>query len=198
MTESAHSARALASPRLRLLRRHAGRRCRLSLLNRCRHRSRPPRVLRPEPWPHNSTKEPCHQPAASRTRATRRPPQTVSASHLIKLAPMGHLNAQYSRLWLLGFAIFISSNILGSFFQIASLPVVILAPLGAVSLLWNAFFARFLASSLTYVLRFVPNIEFSLAWRCLLLVDAIRHRTHRRRCCPRWSLRHRARTYTLS
>jgi len=28
--------------------------------------------------------------------------------------------------------------------QIASLPVVILAPLGAVSLLWNAFFARFI------------------------------------------------------
>lgn len=39
---------------------------------------------------------------------------------------------------------FISSNIFGSLVQIASLPVVILAPLGAVSLLWNAFFARFL------------------------------------------------------
>jgi uncharacterized membrane protein len=47
-------------------------------------------------------------------------------------------------LWLLGFAIFISSNVIGSFVQIASLPVVILAPLGAVSLLWNAFFARLL------------------------------------------------------
>ena len=46
------------------------------------------------------------------------------------------------RLWLLGFGIFITSNILGSVFQIASLPVVILAPLGAVSLLWNALFAR--------------------------------------------------------
>ncbi|KAF6766038.1 hypothetical protein DFP72DRAFT_1161719 [Ephemerocybe angulata] len=45
-------------------------------------------------------------------------------------------------LWLLGFAIFISSNLIGSLVQIASLPVVILAPLGAVSLLWNAFFAR--------------------------------------------------------
>lgn len=51
---------------------------------------------------------------------------------------------QTSRLWLIGFAIFISSNILGSLVQIASLPVVILAPLGAVSLLWNAFFARFI------------------------------------------------------
>jgi drug/metabolite transporter (DMT)-like permease len=50
----------------------------------------------------------------------------------------------FDRLWLLGFVIFISSNILGSFVQIASLPVVILAPLGAVSLLWNAFFARLL------------------------------------------------------
>ncbi|KAJ4486132.1 hypothetical protein J3R30DRAFT_3655388 [Lentinula aciculospora] len=45
-------------------------------------------------------------------------------------------------LWILGLGIFISSNILGSLVQIASLPVVILAPLGAVSLLWNAFFAR--------------------------------------------------------
>ena len=41
-------------------------------------------------------------------------------------------------------AIFFFSNVLGSLVQIASLPVVILAPLGAVSLLWNAFFARFL------------------------------------------------------
>ncbi|KAI0073129.1 hypothetical protein K474DRAFT_1666969 [Panus rudis PR-1116 ss-1] len=47
-------------------------------------------------------------------------------------------------LWLLGFGIFISSNLFGSIFQIASLPVVILAPLGAVSLLWNAVFARIL------------------------------------------------------
>lgn len=35
-------------------------------------------------------------------------------------------------LWLLGFAIFISSNVLGSVFQLASLSIVILAPLGAV------------------------------------------------------------------
>ncbi|KAI6136644.1 hypothetical protein F5141DRAFT_1075829 [Pisolithus sp. B1] len=40
--------------------------------------------------------------------------------------------------------VFITSNVLGSFVQIASLPVVILAPLGAVSLLWNALFARLL------------------------------------------------------
>ncbi|KIM85197.1 hypothetical protein PILCRDRAFT_66375, partial [Piloderma croceum F 1598] len=59
--------------------------------------------------------------------------------------PERRRKADYRRpLWLLGFAIFISSNIIGALVQIASLPVVILAPLGAVSLLWNAFFARFI------------------------------------------------------
>ncbi|KDQ63545.1 hypothetical protein JAAARDRAFT_29562 [Jaapia argillacea MUCL 33604] len=67
-------------------------------------------------------------------------------SHVLNQAlPDGEQRVEHRRpLWLIGFAIFISSNILGSLFQIASLPVVILAPLGAVSLLWNAFFARFL------------------------------------------------------
>ncbi|TDL28430.1 hypothetical protein BD410DRAFT_811560 [Rickenella mellea] len=60
-----------------------------------------------------------------------------------QLLPEADQRVEHRRpLWLIGFAIFISSNILGSLFQIASLPVVILAPLGAVSLLWNAFFAR--------------------------------------------------------
>ncbi|KAM6498109.1 hypothetical protein JOM56_006057 [Amanita muscaria] len=65
-------------------------------------------------------------------------------SHVLDQSLPPHLQTvEYRRpLWLLGFAIFISSNIIGSFVQIASLPVVILAPLGAVSLLWNAFFAR--------------------------------------------------------
>lgn len=65
-------------------------------------------------------------------------------SHLLNQArPEEDRRPDYRRsLWLLGFGIFFSSNVLGSLFQIASLPVVILAPLGAVSLLWNAFFAR--------------------------------------------------------
>ncbi|KAA1471486.1 hypothetical protein DENSPDRAFT_837497 [Dentipellis sp. KUC8613] len=67
-------------------------------------------------------------------------------SHVLNQAlPASQQRVEHRRpLWLLGFAIFITSNILGSLFQIASLPVVILAPLGAVSLLWNAFFARLL------------------------------------------------------
>ncbi|KAJ7103538.1 hypothetical protein B0H15DRAFT_812630 [Mycena belliarum] len=65
-------------------------------------------------------------------------------SHVLNEAlPEHRQRVEHRRpLWLLGFAIFISSNIIGSVVQIASLPVVILAPLGAVSLLWNAFFAR--------------------------------------------------------
>ncbi|GAA5857153.1 hypothetical protein JCM8547_009341 [Rhodosporidiobolus lusitaniae] len=45
-------------------------------------------------------------------------------------------------LWLGGFAIFILSNVFGTLFQIGALPIVVLGPLGACSLLWNALFAR--------------------------------------------------------
>lgn len=51
-------------------------------------------------------------------------------------------------LWLVGFTIYFTSNILGSIFQIGALPLVILGPLGAVSLLWNAILARFLLGDL--------------------------------------------------
>ncbi|KAJ9103938.1 hypothetical protein QFC21_002401 [Naganishia friedmannii] len=47
-------------------------------------------------------------------------------------------------LWLFGFAIFIVSNVFGTIFQIGALPIVVLAPLGAVSLLWNAVLSRIL------------------------------------------------------
>ncbi|KAF9453812.1 hypothetical protein P691DRAFT_558189 [Macrolepiota fuliginosa MF-IS2] len=65
-------------------------------------------------------------------------------SHVINQSlPRHRQRVEHRRpLWLLGFTIFILSNLVGSLVQIASLPVVILAPLGAVSLLWNAFFAR--------------------------------------------------------
>ncbi|KAI6031823.1 hypothetical protein BKA83DRAFT_4205878 [Pisolithus microcarpus] len=53
--------------------------------------------------------------------------------------PTSDRKAEYRRpLWLLGFVVFITSNVLGSFVQIASLPVVILAPLGAPLILGTA------------------------------------------------------------
>ena len=45
-------------------------------------------------------------------------------------------------LWLLGFAIYITFNIFSTVFQLDALPIVILAPLGAVSLIFNALFAK--------------------------------------------------------
>ncbi|GAA96943.1 uncharacterized protein L969DRAFT_90346 [Mixia osmundae IAM 14324] len=47
-------------------------------------------------------------------------------------------------LWITGFTIFFTSNILGSIFQLGALPIVVLAPLGAISLLSNAVFSRIL------------------------------------------------------
>lgn len=47
-------------------------------------------------------------------------------------------------MWVFGFAIFIVANIGGTVFQIGALPIVMLAPLGAVSLLYNALLARFI------------------------------------------------------
>ncbi|ODO06401.1 hypothetical protein L198_01633 [Cryptococcus wingfieldii CBS 7118] len=47
-------------------------------------------------------------------------------------------------LWLIGFAVYITSNVFGSVFQLDALPIVILAPLGAVSLVFNALLARLL------------------------------------------------------
>jgi magnesium transporter len=47
-------------------------------------------------------------------------------------------------LWHLGFDTYVISNIIGSVFSIGYLPIVILAPLGAVTLIFNAFFAKIL------------------------------------------------------
>lgn len=67
-------------------------------------------------------------------------------SHVLnEKLPEDQQKPDYRRpLWLLGFLVFISSNLIGSLVQIAALPVVILGPLGAISLLWNALFACFL------------------------------------------------------
>ncbi|KAI7963352.1 hypothetical protein MJO29_003779 [Puccinia striiformis f. sp. tritici] len=59
--------------------------------------------------------------------------------------PLSSRKPDYLRpVWLIGFTIYFSFNILGSIFQIGTLPLIILGPLGAISLLWNAILARFL------------------------------------------------------
>lgn len=67
-------------------------------------------------------------------------------SHLIAARQPPHSRPPEWRqpLWLVGFFIFIIANIGGTIFQIGALPIVMLAPLGAVSLLYNALLAKFL------------------------------------------------------
>ncbi|PWN46524.1 hypothetical protein IE53DRAFT_372296 [Violaceomyces palustris] len=67
-------------------------------------------------------------------------------SHLENEAlPLAKRRTEWKRpLWILGFTIFLCANIGGTVFQIGALPIVMLAPLGAVSLLYNALLARWL------------------------------------------------------
>lgn len=53
-------------------------------------------------------------------------------------------NACQQPLWHVGFYTYLISNIIGSVFSIGYLPIVILAPIGAMGLVFNALFARIL------------------------------------------------------
>lgn len=75
-------------------------------------------------------------------------------------------------------AIFISSNILGSIFQIAALPVVILAPLGAISLLWNAFFARLLLGDVFSHYMFIGTLLIATGAVLIAVFGVVSEPTH--------------------
>lgn len=63
--------------------------------------------------------------------------------------PVQQRRTEWKRpLWLVGFVIFITANLSGTIFQIGALPIVMLAPLGAVSLLYNALLARILLNDI--------------------------------------------------
>ncbi|KAG8962686.1 hypothetical protein FRC00_009003 [Tulasnella sp. 408] len=103
--------------------------------------------MRPHRYYHPA-QEPCLEPGGARKPTETRTSAPVSWKSRLYSEYSFFTDAVLDRLWLTGFAIFFLSNIFGSVFQIASLPVVILAPLGAVSLLWNAFFAHFILGDL--------------------------------------------------
>ncbi|ORX94689.1 hypothetical protein K493DRAFT_220833 [Basidiobolus meristosporus CBS 931.73] len=52
------------------------------------------------------------------------------------------LSEWHRPMWLTGFVIFLASNIFGSLFSIGFLPIIILAPLGAITLITNAICAK--------------------------------------------------------
>lgn len=68
-------------------------------------------------------------------------------------------------LWHLGFDTYIISNIVGSVFSIGYLPIIILAPLGAVTLVFNAIFAKLLLGDIfnrQTIIGASINIDFFL------------------------------------
>ncbi|WFC99782.1 hypothetical protein MYAM1_002527 [Malassezia yamatoensis] len=71
-------------------------------------------------------------------------------SHLLneRLPEQAQKSEWHRPAWIAGFIIFLAANLCGTIFQIGTLPIVILAPLGAVSLLYNAFLARILLNDL--------------------------------------------------
>ncbi|KAK4055116.1 hypothetical protein OIV83_000396 [Microbotryomycetes sp. JL201] len=81
-------------------------------------------------------------------------------------------------LWLVGFATFITSNVFGTIFQIGALPIIVLGPLGAVSLLWNAFFARFILGD-EFSVHLAAGIALIAGGACLIAIfGAVPEPTH--------------------
>ncbi|KAK9466249.1 magnesium transporter NIPA-domain-containing protein [Lipomyces arxii] len=89
-------------------------------------------------------------------------------SHILEdTKPLGHVQRPpYKRKrWLIGMGLFLTANIFGSGFQITALPLVILAPLQASSLVFNSICATIFLSE--------PFTKFSLAGTILVAAGAI-------------------------
>lgn len=63
-------------------------------------------------------------------------------SHLLNELAFPRKSAWKRPMWLIAFISFTTANIIGSVFSIGYLPVVILAPIGAMNLVFNAFAAN--------------------------------------------------------
>jgi hypothetical protein len=67
-------------------------------------------------------------------------------------------------LWHLGFDTYILSNIIGSIFSVSYLPIIILAPLGAVNLIFNAIFAKLLLGDIFNKQTVIGALLFSFKY----------------------------------
>ncbi|SGY33852.1 BQ5605_C002g01561 [Microbotryum silenes-dioicae] len=95
-------------------------------------------------------------------------------SHLANEALPPHKRTRDAKrpLWLLGFLIFLTSNLFGTIFQLGALPIIVLGPLGAVSLLWNAFFARFILGD-SFSIHIVAGIILIAGGACLIAIFGV-------------------------
>jgi drug/metabolite transporter (DMT)-like permease len=80
--------------------------------------------------------------------------------------PIEHRKNAFRRpLWVAGFSSYLIANIIGSIFTIGYLPIVILAPIGAMGLVFNAIFAKLvLGDPFTRKSIVGMNISSELMW----------------------------------
>jgi drug/metabolite transporter (DMT)-like permease len=102
-------------------------------------------------------------------------------SHILNdtIYPIEHRKNAFRRpLWLAGFSSYLIANIIGSIFTIGYLPIVILAPIGAMGLVFNAIFAKLvlgdpftrksIAGKIYFSLFSVHASQVKLTWRNFL------------------------------
>ncbi len=125
-------------------------------------------------------------------------------SHLQnEVLPVQQRRSEWKRpLWLVGFLIFITANVAGTVFQIGALPIVMLAPLGAVSLLYNALLARILLNDIFSQYMIFGELTNSDCGttrdECQLTLELLRNPLHRRGRRTNRLLWHRARSSSLT
>lgn len=103
-------------------------------------------------------------------------------SHLLNdLLPRELRRSAYKRpMWLFAFLSFLFANTVGSIFSIGYLPIVILAPIGAMNLVFNAFAANIVLGdplSKQSILGKVSHL-FVYVYTMLMTFFSIRHRIH--------------------
>ena len=101
-------------------------------------------------------------------------------SHVKEESKPPHLRRRPFRrgLWRLGFAIFLTSNILGSTVQITTLPLVILAPLQASGLIFNAVLASLILGEEFTRLSLVGTVLVSVGAGLIAGFGALEERSH--------------------
>ncbi|KAI9288318.1 magnesium transporter NIPA-domain-containing protein [Umbelopsis sp. AD052] len=89
-------------------------------------------------------------------------------SHILNdtIYPIEHRKNAFRRpLWVAGFSSYLIANIIGSIFTIGYLPIVILAPIGAMGLVFNAIFAKLVLGD--------PFTRKSIVGTILIVIGAI-------------------------
>lgn len=115
-------------------------------------------------------------------------------SHLLndKIYPIeARKHALKRPLWVVSFATFLTANIIGSVFSIGYLPIVILAPIGALGLVFNAIAAKIVLGDpfkkKTVIGKKKKSISYFHAF--LLTYFTNRHTLNCRWCFTRWIIR---------